>query len=85
MHGRTIWTSGVTTRHTASAVHGIGAAITTLGTTIIGIGTDGLTTLHGIIMADGMTLGTMVASTIHGITEDSMTHGIMEDGTDIAT
>ena len=76
MHGRTIWTSGVTTLHTASAVHGIGAAITTLGTATTGIGTDGRTTLHGATAADGMTLGT---------TAESMTHGTTEDGMDTAT
>ena len=76
MHGRTIWTYGVTTLHTASEAHGTGAAITTHGTATTGIGTDGRTTLHGATAADGMTLGTMA---------ESMTHGTTEDGMDTAT
>ena len=62
--------------HTASAVHGTGAGITTHGThgaSLRGDTTDG--TIHGIMdrAGDGMTLGTTADTgedgTIHGITE----------------
>ena len=87
MTGRTISTHGLTTHHTVSEVHGIGAATITHGTAAHGIGTqvliahghipDGM--IHGILhTADGMTLGIMatVDGTTHGTTDT-----VMPDGT----
>lgn len=63
-------TYGATIRHTALAVHGTGAVITTHGTAAAGIGTDGHT-VHTTI-ADFMTLGIMAEYTTHGTMADGM-------------
>ena len=85
MHGRTISIHGTTTHHTASEVHGTGAATTTHGTATHGIGTDGTAHIH-TTTADGTTHGTTEAGMIHTTTEDCGTHGttgaIMEATTD---
>lgn len=82
MHGRTTSTLGITTRHTASEVHGTGAATTTHGTATPGTGTDG--TAH-ITMADGTIHTTAADGMTHGITEDGTTHGTTVDTTEDTT
>ena len=85
MHGRTTSIHGTTTPHTVSAVHGIGAAITTHGTAARCIGTDG--TIH-TTMQECMIHGTMADGTTRGITEgcmDMATIHITADGMDHGT
>ena len=68
MTGDGIWKTDtdITMDHTASAVHGTGAGITVR--TGVFLGTDG-----------AAARGDITVSTTHGITEDYMIHGTMED------